>query len=230
MLSSRPVVKPSNLACKVTMAISGLVLAAFLLVHMLGNLKAFLDPVGFDEYARWLRVAFAPVLPHGLLLWAFRITLGVAVVAHMWCASVLWLRARRARGRHRGPTSWRSFNARAMPVTGLVIAGFVTFHILDLTTGHAAAPGFQETTPDQAHAYANMLASFARPWAGGVYLATMLLLWSHLAHGLWTTVNDLGLTGRRARAVLAGVAGAVALVILAGNASLPIGVWMGWLA
>lgn len=217
------------MACKVTMASTGLLLAAFLLVHMLGNLKAFLDPDGFDEYARWLRVAFAPVLPHGLLLWAFRITLGLAIVAHMWCATLLWLRARAARGPHRARLGWRSFNARAMPVTGLVIAGFVTFHILDLTTGQAGAPGFVETTASQAHAYANMVASFRRPWAGGVYLVTMLLLWSHLAHGLWTTVNDLGLTGRRGRAALAGVFGAVALAILAGNASLPVAVWMGWL-
>lgn len=221
---------PSNLACKLIMAVTGVLMAAFLLIHMLGNLKAYLDPAGFDEYARWLRVAFEPVLPNGLLLWAFRVVLGASIVAHMWCGVTLWLRSRAARGPHKAKLHLRSFHARNMLVTGVVIAGFVTFHILDLTTGHAAAPGFVETTATSAGAYANMVASFQRPWAGGIYLATMVLLWSHLAHGLWTVVNDLGVTGHRIRAVSAAVAGIWALAILAGNASLPIAVWMGWLS
>ncbi len=221
---------PSNLACKVTMAVTGLLMAAFLLIHMLGNLKAFLDPAGFDEYARWLRVALEPVLPHGLLLWMFRIVLGASIIIHVWCSTVLWRRSRVARGPRRAKLRWQSFLARNMLVTGIVIAGFVVFHILDLTTGHAAAPGFVETTASTANAYNNMVASFSRPWAGGIYLATMVLLWSHLAHGLWTAVNDLGVTGRRGRAFLAAVAGIWALAILAGNASLPIAVWMGWLS
>lgn len=220
----------SSFACKVTMAVTGLIFAAFVLAHMVGNLKAFIDPAGFDEYARWLRVAFAPVLPHESLLWGLRLVLLACLCAHVGCAAILWRRARAARGTHRAPLGMGSFVARTMPVTGLVLLGFIVFHLLDLTTGHLAAPGFVETTADTSAAYANLVASFQRPWAAAVYLVTMLMLWAHLAHGLWTLVNDLGVSGKRARAVLAALGGVWALAVLAGNAALPIAVWAGWLS
>ncbi|HNV11064.1 MAG TPA: succinate dehydrogenase cytochrome b subunit [Propionibacteriaceae bacterium] len=227
MDSTRRTHLPSSYACKLTMAVTGVVLGAFLLVHMLGNLKVYVDPEGFDHYAQWLRTAFSPLLPHESLLWIFRIVLGTSLIAHVACAVILFARGRRARGPHRRKLPWRSFAARTMPVTGLVLFGFIIFHLLDLTTGQAAAPGFVETTAEQSAAYANLVASLARPWVGGFYLATMLLLWAHLAHGLWTVVQDLGITGRRVRAVLAAVAGGWALLVMAGNASIPLAVWLG---
>lgn len=230
MPATQPARRLSSFSCKVTMAVTGLVFAVFVLVHMAGNLKAFIDPPGFNEYARWLRVAFSPVLPHESMLWGLRVVLLICLAAHIGCAGILWSRARKARGRHRPRLTWRSFTARTMPVTGLVLLGFIVFHLLDLTTGHAAAPGFVETTDTTAAAYQNLVASFQRPWAALIYLGTMVMLWAHLAHGLWTLVNDLGVSGKKARAVLAAVAGMWALAVLAGNAALPIAVWAGWVS
>ena len=47
----------SDLGKKVLMAVSGLVLFGFVLVHMLGNLKLYLGPDELNQYAEWLREA-----------------------------------------------------------------------------------------------------------------------------------------------------------------------------
>ena len=74
------------------------------------------------------------------------------------------------------------------------------------------------------------MASLARPLAGSFYLAAMLTLALHLAHGLWSTTSDLGVTGRRTRAFWLTAGHVVALAVALGNASLPVAVWLGVLA
>ncbi|MDN6624629.1 MAG: succinate dehydrogenase, partial [Acidipropionibacterium jensenii] len=48
--------RPSNVTLKVVMAVTGTIFALFVLVHMIGNLKALMGPEEFNSYARFLRV------------------------------------------------------------------------------------------------------------------------------------------------------------------------------
>jgi len=215
---------------KVVMAVTGCVFALFVLVHMIGNLKVFTGAEHFNEYAHWLRTVMQPFLPYEGLLWIVRAVLLACLVGHVGAAPVLLARARASRGAQpRRGTTLRSFTARTMPITGLVLLGFIVFHVLDLTTGTgaAASDAFVPATATQAHAYENLVASFRRPIVAGVYMFTMIALFLHLAHGLWTVVSDLGVTGRRLRAVGYGVAGGVALAVMLGNIVIPIAVLTG---
>lgn len=217
-------------ALKVVMAVSGSIFALFLLVHMVGNLKIFISPEGLNHYAYWLRTLFEPLLPWEGVLWIMRIVLLAALVGHVGAAVMLSARARRSRGAFpRRRLGARSFAARTMPVSGVVIFGFVIFHLMDLTLGTpgAAADGYQHVTTEEAFAYQNVVASFQRPWAALAYCVALLTLFLHLAHGLWTVVQDLGVTGRRARAVGYAIAGIVPLAILMGNICIPIAVVTG---
>ena len=60
----------------------------------------------------------------------------MAGAIHVGAAAIVWTRGRRARGGHRvrlrGAQAW---GAWLMPVTGVVVLGFVLFHLLDLTLG-----------------------------------------------------------------------------------------------
>ncbi len=222
--------KVPSWALKVIMAITGVLFALFVLVHMIGNLKVFAGAESFNEYAHWLRTVLQPFLPYEGLLWILRAVLIVALVAHVWSAALIWGRSRISRGWHRRPGMWvRSFTARTMPVTGIVLLGFVALHVLDLTTGTpgVAAEAFQPATSETAHAYENLVASLQRPWAATVYAVSMFALFLHLAHGLWTVVTDLGATGQRIRAVGFVVAGIVALGVMLGNIIIPIAVLAG---
>lgn len=217
-------------ALKVVMAVTGVVFALFVLVHMIGNLKVFTGAEHFNEYAHWLRTVLQPFLPYEGLLWILRIVLLACLVAHVAAAAIIWGRGRASRGTHRRPGMWwKHFTARTMPVTGIVLLGFVTLHVLDLTVGApgVAADAFRPATPETAHAYGNLVASLQRPWAAALYMVSMIALFLHLAHGLWTVVSDVGATGRRLRAVAWVLAGTVALAVMLGNIVIPVAVLTG---
>jgi succinate dehydrogenase / fumarate reductase, cytochrome b subunit len=222
--------RPSDFACKQVMAVTGLLFGLFVLVHMLGNLKAYLGRQVFDSYAAWLRHLLEPAVPYSGVLWVIRAVLLACLVGHVSCAYILWRRARAARGpfRRKG-LPLRSFAARTMPVTGMVLLLFIIFHILDLTTGTrpAASAEYTPTSATRSFAYANLVHSFDRPWVSAFYMTAMLLLGLHLSHGVWLAVNDLGATGHRLRQVSLALAGIIAIAVMVGNISLPIAVLTG---
>jgi succinate dehydrogenase / fumarate reductase cytochrome b subunit len=216
---------------KFTMAVTGTVGVLFLCAHLFGNLKVFTGPEHFNAYAEGLRTFGSPILPDNFLLWILRIVLAVALVCHVCCAAILWYRSRKARGpfkakRHNGFTA---FSATLMPITGIFILLFVVFHIMDLTllTKPVASPDASHGAVAGDHAYQNLIASFDRPWTAIVYIVMMLLICIHISHGLWTVATDFGAVGRRWRTVFVILAGLVALVVLLGNAAIPVAVQIG---
>src|SRR5690606_41864777 len=53
----------SALGKKYAMAISGIVLLAYVLLHMIGNFKLYLGPEAMNHYRGWLREFGTPALP-----------------------------------------------------------------------------------------------------------------------------------------------------------------------
>ena len=68
------------------MAVTGLFLILFLLMHMFGNLKVLASNEDFNRYAGFLRTILNPILPGDSFLWIFRMFLLLAVVLHIWSA------------------------------------------------------------------------------------------------------------------------------------------------
>jgi succinate dehydrogenase / fumarate reductase cytochrome b subunit len=220
--------RPPSWVLKVVMAVTGTMFAGFLLFHMAGNLKVYLGPEEFNHYAEWLRTLLNPLMPGESFLWVFRVVMGTAFAAHIYAGTTLFVRGRRARGAHRRRAMpAKRWSARSMLMTGAIILFFVIFHVLDMTVGKTAASTEGFTKGD---AYGNLVASFDRPAVALFYALTMLLIAVHLAHGLWSVVNDLGATGHRTRQVGIVLAGSIALVIALGNLTIPIAVQLGWVA
>ncbi|MBP2333678.1 succinate dehydrogenase cytochrome b subunit [Corynebacterium freneyi] len=223
-LRERP--KFPSWALKLIMAVTGVIFGLFVIVHMLGNLKVFAGAGDFNAYAAFLRSVGAPAVPEEGVLWIFRIVLLVAVVLHVYGAFALHGRARQSRGKFRRQgmvSSWNTFTARTMIITGIVLLAFIIFHILDLTIGAAVAPA------DFVHgeAYANLVASFSRPAVAIWYIIAQLALLLHLSHGLWTATSDLGITGARWRKVLLFLSGLIPLLVVVGNIAIPVAVLTG---
>lgn len=217
-------------ALKSAMAISGVIWAAFVAIHLFGNLKVFQGADAFNHYALWLREAFYPLLPKESVLWALRVVLALSLVVHVASAGIIWARARKARGPHRakirGAQAW---GAWLMPITGITILAFIVVHILDLTLGTPPTASASFAHPDGGviHAYENLVASFQRPAMAWFYAAVMVLLAVHIAKGFVTMASDLGVMGRRLRATLVVVGGLLAVAILLGNAAIPLLVQAG---
>lgn len=219
---------PSFTALKTTMAVTGTIMAAFVTIHMVGNLKAFMGAQAYNSYAAWLREVAYPLLPHEGLLWILRVVLLACIGLHTAAGVELWRRGRASRGRfRRRGLPARATAARSMLITGCLIAVFVVVHILDLTIGRlVASPAY--TAPSHSDgalhvsAYQNLVASLSRPGMAIFYSAIMLAIALHLAQGLWNVVVDLGGTGERLRRIWLAVALAVAIAVALGNGALPL--------
>ncbi|MDO4916226.1 MAG: succinate dehydrogenase cytochrome b subunit [Rothia sp. (in: high G+C Gram-positive bacteria)] len=221
----------SNVLAKYIMAVTGIIFALFVLVHMYGNLKVYTGAEHFNAYALFLRTLFEPLFPYEGFLWVFRTVLLLCLIGHVGCAVLLSSRAKRARGQYkrRGLSGFKSFTTRTMPVTGIVLLLFIIFHLLDLTAGvGVASQSFQHGSESGSFAYQNLVASFQRPFAAAVYLLAMIILFLHLAHGLWAAVYDFGLTvSEKARSWIVLIAGIYALVVMLGNITIPLAVLCG---
>jgi succinate dehydrogenase / fumarate reductase cytochrome b subunit len=210
----------TSVGLKLVMAVSGGLLVLFLVAHMVGNLKIFFGTASFDHYAHWLRTIGVPVLPGSGFLWIQRVGLLVAVVAHIWSAGVLTVRARRARPvryAHRRPVQG-SYSARTMRWGGVIVGLFVVYHILDLTTGTFNPVG------DPSRPSANVVANFGpERWPVTLfYTLAVVAVGFHLAHGIASAVRTLG-SRRSAR----GAAVTVSVVLCAGFLSVPFAVLTG---
>lgn len=195
------------------MAVTGILLVLFLVAHMLGNLKVFTGETSFDHYAHWLRDIGKPLLPGVWFLWILRTTLVVAVVAHIWAATVLAVRARAARPvryAHRKKVQG-SYAARTMRWGGVIILLFVIYHLLDLTTGTLNPVG------DASNPYGNVVADFApqRWYVTLFYTLAIVTVGFHLRHGVFSALRSLGQQTPRGerRARTAALVLAVALTV-----------------
>jgi len=217
----------STVGKKYVMALSGLVLMGYVLVHMIGNLKIYLGAADLNAYAEWLRAIGAPALPHGTALWVVRVVLIVAVALHGHAAYSLTMANRRARSV--GYQSKRhyvaaDFAARTMRWGGIIIALFIVFHLLDLTWG-VVNPDFES-----GNVYHNVVASFQRWPVSLFYILANLALGLHLYHGVWSLFQSMGWSSRRMNHWRRYVAVVFAVVVVGGNITFPVAVLTGVVA
>jgi succinate dehydrogenase / fumarate reductase, cytochrome b subunit len=213
----------STIGKKAVMAVTGLIMVLFLLLHMLGNLKIFFGPHDFDAYGAWLRTIGEPVLHGAWFLWLQRAVLLVAVVLHITCAAQLSKRdlaARPTRYAH-GQRARASFATRTMRWGGVILALFIIWHLLDLTAG-VTNPDFDKGRP-----YHNVVADFQTWWINIVYIVPVLMIGLHINHGFWSTSQTLGLNRPARDAAIRIVGTTLAVAITAGFLAVPIGVMTG---
>ena len=201
------------------MAVSGIMLLGFVLVHMIGNLKVFLGKEHLNTYGEWLRTLGEPAFPRTLVLWGFRLGLIAAFAAHIIAAYQLTRMNQKARpDRYQAPRDYvaANFASRTMRWTGIIIALFVVFHLFDLTWG-GANPHFVRGDP-----YDNLFNSFERVPVAIAYIAAMTALSFHLFHGAWSMFQSLGLNNPRWNIWRRYFAIGFATVIFIGNVSMPL--------
>ncbi|MGY0233632.1 succinate dehydrogenase cytochrome b subunit [Longispora urticae] len=215
----------STVGKKAVMAVTGVLLVGFLFFHALGNMKVFLGEESFDHYSHWLRTLLTPILPHEGFLWLARIGLLAAVGLHIWSATSLAIRARKARPvkyAHRKPVQG-SYAARTMRWGGVIVVLFVIYHILDLTTGHLNPVGAAGKP------YGNVTADFApsRWYVTAFYVLSIVTIGFHLRHGLWSALQTLGRSNARREKFLKGVALGFSVLLCAMFLSVPFAVLTG---
>jgi succinate dehydrogenase / fumarate reductase cytochrome b subunit len=219
----------STIGKKLIVAVTGVILAAYVILHALGNLKALQGngdggTAPIDTYGEWIRSVGEPVIPHEGVLWAVRIVLLAALVIHVAGISQLIARNRAARpaGHRDAVVNQRTLAARTMTFTGFALLAFIVFHILQFTTFTITPTPLAEGA-----VYANLWGAFQEWWLVAIYVGAVLILGFHLRHALWSVLQTHGFDKPNRNPSFRRGATATAVLVTAGFAAIPIAFWVG---
>ena len=207
----------STIGRKIVMAATGIVLVGFVTVHMIGNLLVHRGAAAMNGYAAILK-------SNVVLLWGTRAVVLVALIFHIHAALTLSRWAAAARPDRYAKLTPRSstLSARLMRAGGILLAGFVIFHILHFTTGTILPSLFAE-----GEAYQNVVRSFSVAWVAIFYLVAMAALALHLHHGIWSLFQTLGANHPNVDGIRLRLAWFLSVGIPLGFVSVPLGVVLG---
>jgi succinate dehydrogenase / fumarate reductase, cytochrome b subunit len=207
----------SSVGRKMIMALSGLFLASFLVVHLTINLFLFKADAGreFDVYAEFM-AKYPLVRPLEIVLFA-------GFLLHAFIGIWLWLLNRRARPVkyhvHKvGETS--ELSSRIMWITGIALAAFLVIHInAFFITSRFLTPGRSM--------YEIVAEAFRNPVTDILYLVAMFFLGYHLFHGFQSAFQTFGLRFSRYKRLIDLVGAIFWLIIPLGFAAMPLFFYWG---
>ena len=222
----------TNVGRKNLMALTGLFLSFFLIIHLLGNLTLLLPAdvaeVKFNEYSHFL-TSFTPVKIVSLLLYA-------SIIIHAIDALLLTINNRKTSGKEyvkfeaNASSKWYS---RSMGILGTVLLAFIVLHMANFWAKYRlglATDGLETFTyadgSSNVNLYKLVVATFKMEWVVGVYVVSMVALLYHLLHGVNSAFRSLGLH-RPSCMKMAEIASAVfAIVVSLGFAVIPVFVYL----
>lgn len=224
------------------MAVTGLILIGFVVGHLIGNLQIFSPADKINGYAEFLHST-------GGTLWVARSILIIATLVHVWAAISLTRDNQRARG---GPryavkhTIRATLASRTMRLTGFTVLAFVIFHLLHFTVGGVDA-NFKGNIPRYVlgadyhilgvkvvdaetpvlDVHTMMVKGFQNPLVSAFYIIAIGLLSYHIAHGLDSMFQTLGLRNSSWSSGLRKFSVLFATLYFLGNAAIPVSILAG---
>lgn len=224
----------SSIGRKYLMALTGVALTGFVLVHMVGNLQFFLGKDALNAYAHHLQTLPLPVL------WGFRLFLLACVSVHVFVG--VWLKVENYLARKKGYAVEQpvqaTFSSKTMIWTGLILFAFVAFHIVHFTV-RVFPEKYRETVPltvmhsghgeeEVFDVHAMVVKGFSKPWVSVFYIFAMAALCLHLSHGASSMFQTIGFRNQHWRALFDAGAVVYGWLIFLGFISTPVAVMMGW--
>ncbi|PLX79419.1 MAG: succinate dehydrogenase/fumarate reductase cytochrome b subunit [Desulfuromonas sp.] len=203
----------SSVGRKILVAVTGLLLVAFICVHLLGNLSLFAGADAINAYAEKLH-SLGPVV------WIFRLVMLGLFAVHVIFAVQLTVENSSAR-----PEAYMqkvneeaTFMSRSMIVTGCILFAFIVYHILHFT-GRVVGVENVEALVDATgrfDVYTMVVQSFNSVAITLIYLIGMVCLFLHLAHGVGSFFQTLGLTNDSTFDAVGKLGKVVSIVLLVG--------------
>ena len=133
----------STILSKVVMAVTGVIIVMFILGHTMGNMQIYLGQETFNNYAHTLQSL-------GKALWAIRAVLLLSIIFHIITSVRLKLLNLKAKPQKYYVKSYvkAKLTSRTMIWTGVMIAAFITYHILHFTVGTFGSENYSKTHHD----------------------------------------------------------------------------------
>ncbi|MFQ3573562.1 MAG: succinate dehydrogenase cytochrome b subunit [Thermodesulfovibrionales bacterium] len=210
---------------KIIMAVTGLFLLLFLIVHLIGNSTIYIGPDGINTYAKGL---------HSLppLVWSFRIAMLLVFSLHVYFGIRLTLENRQAKpnGYAISKTLKTTFGSKTMIWSGLIILAFLIYHLLHFTL-QVTQPHFVAVqNPDafgRPDVYKMIILSFQKIAISLIYAVGLSALMIHLTHGVQSIFQTLGINNDRIMPKIKALGIFVAIVLLVAYMAIPTAVLTG---
>ena len=206
----------SSVGRKLVMGLTGLMLSAFLVVHLAGNTLLFVGPVEYDKYAALLHSQPELLLLAELGLWG-------AFLAHAYIAFSLTKENWRAR-----PRSYRGFVGKRddrigagwiapekwMAISGTIVLGFTLLHVAEFKFEWGWGDELATKSP-----YQQAVTILANPVRQGLYVLGCVLLGVHVSHGFQSGWQSLGVNHEKINGLLKWASFGLGLLVAVGFSS-----------
>ena len=208
----------SSVGRKIIMAVTGIVLVAFVCVHLLGNSSVFLGADAINAYAEKLHSL-------GPFVWVFRLAMLAAFAIHIFFGIQLTLENKAATPEKNMQVRRlkTGFGAETMIVSGLVILAFAIYHLLHFTI-RVTNPEIYVPLGDSGmvDVFFMVVKGFSSVLPVLIYLIGMGFLFLHVGHGFQSLFQTLGLSNDKSLPVMGMISKLVGFVLLVGYASIPL--------
>jgi len=206
----------STINRKQVVALSGLGLALFVMVHMTGNMLVFLGPQAYNEYSH--------ALTSNHLIFAAELGLIAMFVGHAFYATYLTWKNYRARDTR---YAMNASGAKATPwlhrtlfAQGLILLVFVILHLITFKYGPDYTANYGQG--EIRDLFKLMVEVFHQPGYVIWYLISLIILGLHLSHGLSSSIQTFGIHHPRYQKAIHCFGIVYALVVALGFISQPI--------
>jgi succinate dehydrogenase / fumarate reductase cytochrome b subunit len=205
----------SSIGKKFIMAITGLMLIMFLVIHLLNNLLLFLGPEIFNENVARLE-AIKP------LVRVIEIVLALIFIFHIYNALKLYFENKKANPQKYAidaSSKNSTFYSRYMTVTGIIILVFLIMHLSTFWREY----NFGAHPIDGSHPYYAIIQdAFANPFISIFYIIAMLVLGSHLNHAFQSAFQTFGWESNKFTPLVKKLSTVIAVLMTIGFASIPV--------
>jgi len=215
-MASRLGVFATSVGTKILIGVTGLALFLYLIIHIAGNLMVFFGPSIFNKYAYTLEGnPLIPIIEIGLLL---------IFVLHVYKTVKMFLNNQSARPtryvqkKYAGPPSRKSFASSTMIFSGLWLLLFIIVHVKAFRYGTE-----YEWPAGGRDLYRLEMENFSNPLVVAFYVASMIVVGSHLWHGISSAFQSLGADNPKWTPRLLNAGKTIAVLIAAGF--IAIAVW-----
>ena len=209
----------STVGSKLLVAVTGISLVGFLILHLVGNLLMYLGPETFNHYSH--------KLISNPLVYPAEAGLVALFVVHAWKTIALTLRSAKARpvayaDKHRaGHPSRKTLASSTMIWSGLFLLVFVPLHVRTFKFGayyDTAEAGVRDLNR-------LVLEIFSRPGYVAFYVVGMTIMGLHLWHGVSSAFQTMGADTPRFTLAMRRVGWMLALLLAVGLMSIPLWVY-----
>lgn len=208
----------SSIGTKLLIGFTGLLLVAYMVLHVFGNVLIFLGRDTFNEYSHFL-ISNPLIVP-------IEIGLLLVFLLHIVKAITMWRQNQRARPvpyekkERAGRTSRKGLASSTMIASGLLLLLFVIVHVKQFKFGTFYLALGSDSVRDL---YRTEIEVFRNPLWVGFYVIGTLLVGLHMSHGVSSAFQSLGLDHARYSRRL--VTGGILLAVLVAGGLAIIPVW-----